>query len=161
MPLSVLPSEPRYWRATWAVWRPALRSPVSSSTSTAPVVRRGGRVGLQQLDPALVDPLVVPGRLRHKPLQALDGRVLGANDGLGADQRGHRLVAVARQQQPLQVGPQAAALREPGEQGVELGGVVLQRTGGWWAGKALGHCAHLRAQAAEILLYTQPSLKST
>jgi hypothetical protein len=125
------------------------------------VVGRGGRVGHQQLDPALVDPLMIPAGLAEEPLQALHGRVLGANDRLGAGQRGHGLVTVAGQQQPLQVGAQAAALRQPGEQGVELDGVVLQRAGGSWAGKALGHCAHLRAQAAELLLYTQPSLKST
>jgi hypothetical protein len=109
----------------------------------------------------LVDPLVVPGRLRDKPLQALHGRVLGADDRLGADQRGHGLVAVAGQQQPLQVGAQAAALRQPGEQPVKLGGVVLQRAGGGWAGKALGHCGYLRARAAVNLLYTPASLKST
>jgi hypothetical protein len=80
--------------------------------------------------------------------------MLGANHGLGAGQRGHGLVAVSWQQQPLQVGAQPAALRQPVQQGVELGGVVLQGAGGGWAGKALGHCAHLRAQAAELLLYT-------
>jgi hypothetical protein len=74
---------------------------------------------------------------------------------------GHGLVAVAGQQQPLQGGAQAAALGEPGEQDVELGGVVLQWTGGGWAGQALGHRAHLRAQAAEIPLYTPAILKST
>ena len=81
--------------------------------------------------------------------------------GSAPAERGHGLVAVAGQQQPLQVGAQAAALREPGEQGVELGGVVLQRARSGWAGQALGHCAHLRAQAAELLLYTLPLLKST
>jgi hypothetical protein len=54
----------------------------------------------------------------------LHGRVVGANDGFGAGQAGQGLVAVAGQQQALQVGAQAAALGQPGEQGVELGGVV-------------------------------------
>src|SRR6266540_3187714 len=62
MPLSVLPTEPRYWRATFAVLVPA-----------------------------------------------------------------------------LQVGAQAAPLRQPAKQRVELGGVALQGTGGGWAGQALGH----------------------
>jgi hypothetical protein len=125
------------------------------------VVGRGRGIVQQQLHTPLVDPLMVPAGLGEKPLQALHGRVLGAHDGLGTGERGHGLVAVAGQQQPLQVGAQAAALREPGEQGVELGGVVLQRAGGGWAGQALGHCAHLRAQAAELLLYTSTRLKST
>jgi hypothetical protein len=81
----------------------------------AAVVRRGRRVAKQQLQAALVDPLVVPARLRQEPLQALHGRMLGADHGLGAGQRGHGLVAVAGQQQALQVGAQTAALGEPGE----------------------------------------------
>jgi hypothetical protein len=67
----------------------------------------------------------------------LHGLVLRGDDRLGARQRGQRLVAVARQQQALQVGAQAAALRQPGEQGIEPDGVVLQRAGCGWAGKAL------------------------
>jgi hypothetical protein len=117
-------------------------------------VRRGRGIVQQQLHAPLVDPLVVPAGLGEEPLQALHGLVLGANDRLGAGQRGQGLVAVAGQQQPLQVGAQAAALRQPGEQRVELGGVVFQRAGCGWAGKALGHGAHLRAQAAELPLYT-------
>src|SRR6266536_713429 len=101
MPLSVLPTDPRYWRATFAV--------------------------------------VVPGRLRQEELQALHGPLLRADHRFGAHQTGQGLVAVAWQQQALQVGAQAAALRQPGEQRVELGGVALQGTGGGWAGQALGH----------------------
>ena len=93
------------------------------------VVGGGRRVAQQQLDAALVELLVVPGRLGNKPLQPLHGLVLGADDRLAAHQRGQRLVAVARQQQALQVGAQAAALRQPGEQGIKPGGVVLQRAG--------------------------------
>src|SRR5205809_2573407 len=65
--------------------------------------------------------------------------MLGADDRLGAGQRGQRLVAVSWQQQALQVGAQAAPLRERAKQRVELGGVVLQGAGGGWAGQALGH----------------------
>ena len=36
MPLSILPTEPRYWWATCAVRVPSLRSPVSSTTSAPP-----------------------------------------------------------------------------------------------------------------------------
>jgi hypothetical protein len=139
MPLSVLPTEPRYWRATCAVALPSLRSPASSITSTPMPVGRGGRVGLQQLDPLPVDGLVVPGRLRQEPLQPLDLAMLGAGDRLGVGQRGQGLVAVAGQQQALQVVAQAAALRHACKQRVELGGVVLQRAGSGWAGTAGGH----------------------
>jgi len=75
-----------------------------------PPVRAGGRVGLEQLDAALVDGLAVPGRLRQEPLQPLDLAVLGAGDRLAVGQRGQGLVAVSWQQQALQVGAQGASL---------------------------------------------------
>jgi hypothetical protein len=102
-------------------------------------VGAGGRVGHEQLQPPLVDLLVVPGGLRHEERQALQGSMLGAEDRFGAGQGGQGLVAVAWQQQALQVGAQAAALRQRAKQRIELGGVVLQRAGGGWAGQALGH----------------------
>jgi hypothetical protein len=99
----------------------------------------GGRVGLQEFDPLLVDLLMVPGRLRQEPLQPLDLAVLGANDRLGVGQGGQGLVAITGQQQALQVVAQTTALGHAGEQRVELGGVVLQRAGCGWAGAAAGH----------------------
>jgi hypothetical protein len=89
----------------------------------------GGRVLAQQLHPLVVDLLVVPGRLRQEPLQPLDLAVLGTGDRLGAGQPGQGLVAITRQQQPLQVGTQAAALRQAREQGVQALGVVLSGPG--------------------------------
>jgi hypothetical protein len=83
--------------------------------------------------------------------------MLRTDDRLRAGQRGQGLVAVAGQQQALQVGAQAAALRQPGEQGVELGGVVLQGAGGGWAGKALGHRGTLASCADGSALYVPPS----
>ena len=119
MPLSILPTEPRYWRATWAVAVPSLRSPVSSITSTPRIVGGGGRVLAQQPHPPVVDLLVVPGRLRQEPLQPLDLAVLGPADRLGPGQAGQGLVALAGQQQAVQVVTEAAALGQAGEQGVE------------------------------------------
>jgi hypothetical protein len=89
----------------------------------------------------------------------LHGAVLGTDDRLGAGQRGERLVAVSWQQQALQVGAEAAPLREPGEQGVELGGVVLERARGWWAGQALAHRDHLSSDVAPqpIVPHNQPN----
>jgi hypothetical protein len=91
----------------------------------------------------------------------LHGLVLRADDRLRAGQAGQGLVAVSRQQQSLEVGADAAALRKPGEQRVEVGGVVLQRARCGRAGTALGHCEHLRAQAAEMLLYTPSEPQAT
>jgi hypothetical protein len=107
------------------------------------VVRCGRGIVQQQLHAALVDLVGIPGCLRHKPLQPLHGAVLGADDWFGAGQRGQGLVAVAGQQQALQTGTEAAALRQRAEQGIELGGVALQGAGCRWAGKALGHRDHL------------------
>ena len=58
--------------------------------------------------------------------------MLDPGDGLGPGQPGQGLVAVAGQQQALQVGAQATPLRQGAEQWVEPGGVVLQgaRAGG-------------------------------
>jgi hypothetical protein len=67
----------------------------------------------------------------------LHGAVLGADDWFGAGQRGQGLVAVAGQQQALQTGTEAAALRQRAEQGVELGGVVLEWAGCRWQGRRL------------------------
>jgi pimeloyl-ACP methyl ester carboxylesterase len=103
------------------------------------LVGRSDRVGAQQLDPPLVDRLVVPGRLRQEPLQPLHLAMLGTGDRLGAGQSGQGLVAVSWQQQALQVVPQAAALRQAREQGVELAGVVLQRAGCGWTWAAGSH----------------------
>jgi hypothetical protein len=123
----------------------------------AVVVGAGGRVGQQHLKAPLVELLVVPGRLRQEELQALHGRVLGTNDRFGAGQGGQRLVAVAGQQQPLQVGAQAAPLRQRAKQRVELGGVVLQRARCGWAGKALGHRGTSASSANRSALHLPPS----
>ena len=123
------------------------------------VVGRCGRVAQQQLKAALVDRLVVPGRLRQEELQALHGAMLGADHRFGAGQTGQRLVAIAGQQQALQVGAQAAALRQRAQQRVELGGVGLQGAGGGWAGLALGHRGTSASSADGSTLYLPaPSL---
>jgi hypothetical protein len=122
------------------------------------LVGGGGRVAKQQLQAALVDLLVVPGRLRQEELQALHGRMLGADHGFGAGECGQGLVAVSWQQQALQVAPQAATLRERAKQRVELGGVVLQGAGGGWAGQALGHRGTSASSANGSALYVPPSL---
>jgi hypothetical protein len=99
----------------------------------------GGQVLTKQAHAALVDLLVVPGRLRQEPLQPLDFAVLGAADRLGAGQPGQGLVAVAWQQQALQVVAEAAALGQAREEQVEPLGVGLQRARCGWAGTAAGH----------------------
>src|SRR6266542_1961335 len=137
MPLSVLPTEPRYWRATFAVLVPALRSPVSSMTSTpwswgavagspsSSSTRRWLSCSWSQ------------GDSDTKNCRPCTAPCCAPTTGSG--QTGQGLVAVSWQQQALQVGAQAAPLRQPAKQRVELGGVALQGTGGGWAGQALGH----------------------
>jgi hypothetical protein len=67
--------------------------------------------------------------------------VLGTGDRLGAGQPSQGLVAIPRQQQPLQVVTQTTALRQTREQGVEALGVVLKWTG---RGRARTAGAHRR-----------------
>jgi hypothetical protein len=100
-------------------------------------VRRGRRIRAQQLDPLLVDRLMIPGRLRQEPLQPLHLAVLGAGDRLGVGQGGQGLVAVAGHQQALQVVAQAAALRERAKQRVELLGVGSSGPGAGGPGRRM------------------------
>jgi hypothetical protein len=87
--------------------------------------------------------------------------MLRTDDRLRASQRGHGLVAVTGQQQPLQLGAQTAALRQPREQGVQLGGVVLQRAGCGWAGQPVGHDDHLTSDVARQPIVPANKLNST
>jgi hypothetical protein len=91
---------------------PSVRSPVSSIAST---LLMGGavRVGLEQRNPLLVNRLVVPGRLGQEPLQPLDLAMLGTGGRLGVGQGGQGLVAISRQQQPLQGVTQTTTLPTP------------------------------------------------
>jgi hypothetical protein len=115
---------------------PALRSPVSSTTSTPPV-RCGVRVLAQQLHPLAVDLLVVPGQLGQEPLQLLDLTVVVAGGRLGAGEPGQRLVAVAGQQQPYRRASRGAGARLRNRR--QLGRVVLERARRGWAVTAAGH----------------------
>jgi hypothetical protein len=76
-------------------------------------VRRGRGIGAQQSNPAGVDRVGVPDRLRHEELQPLGLGVAGAGDRFGVGQSGERLVALAWRQQPGQVVPEPAPLRQP------------------------------------------------
>src|SRR3982751_4205343 len=112
MPLSILPTEPRYCRPTCAVAVPSLRSPVSSSTSTAPGVER----------------LRAPVGLREEVLQALDLGALRLHHRFRAGQSRERLVAIPRGEQPHQVAAKATALAERTEQRVKLHRERLERS---------------------------------
>jgi hypothetical protein len=72
-----------------------------------PRIMRGGRgIRAQQLQPAGVDPLRIPPRLREEELQPLHRRILRPGHRLGPGQRRQRLVPVPRRQQPGQVLPE-------------------------------------------------------
>jgi hypothetical protein len=74
-------------------------------------VRRGRRVVQQQLQPAEVDLLRIPPRLRQEELQPLYRRMLRPGHRFSPGQRGQRLVPVPRRQQPCQVLPEPPPLR--------------------------------------------------
>ena len=103
------------------------------------IVRGGGRVLAQHPHAPLVDLLVIPGRLRQEPLQPLDLMVLRPSDRLGPGQPGQGLVAIARQQQALQVVAEAATPSQAREHRIEPLGVVLERAGCWRVWAATGH----------------------
>jgi site-specific DNA recombinase len=102
-------------------------------------VRRGRPVRQQQLQPAGVDPLRVPPGLRQEELQPLHRRVLRPGHRLGSRQRGQRLVPVPRRQQPRQVLPEPPPLRQPAEQVIKPGRILLQRARRRWTGPTSRH----------------------
>ncbi len=116
-------------------------------------MRPGHRVLAQQPHPDLVDRVGVPGRLGQEVLQALGLAVLGAGHRLGVGQRGQGLVALAWGQQPGQVVPEPAALRQPGQHRVELGSVVLQ---GSWSGRAWPARGHLIPHSSTNMPFAKP-----
>jgi hypothetical protein len=95
----------------------------------AALVRRDLRVRPGQFQAAGINGLGVPHRLREEGLQALDGRLLRLDDGLGPRQRGQGLVAIPRQEESREVVAEAAPLGGMGEEVIEARGVLFQRAG--------------------------------
>jgi hypothetical protein len=75
-----------------------------------------------------VDGFSIPVRFAQEELQPLHRRGLGLYDRLGTGQRRERLVAVVRQQQSSEVGPEAAPLGQRVKEVVKPLGVVLKGT---------------------------------
>jgi hypothetical protein len=75
-------------------------------------VRDGGRVRQQQLQSAVVDPLVVPPGLGQEEVQALHRRMLRPDHRLRPGQSRQRLVPIPRREQPDQVLAKTPPLRE-------------------------------------------------
>ena len=96
-------------------------------------------VGAQLLDPPRVERLGLPGRLGEEPLQALRRRGLRPEVRLGPRQPGQRLVALARQEQPVQIVAEGATLGQAREAVVELPDVGLQRDRCGRTGYSAGH----------------------
>ena len=121
-------------------WRcRSLRSPVSSTTSTPPSWGAVAGSSHNNCTRWSLTCCGVPGRLREEPLQPLDLAVLGPGDRLGPGQPGQGLVAIARQQQAVQIVTQTAALSQAREQDVEPLRIGLQRAGRGWARTAGAH----------------------
>jgi site-specific DNA recombinase len=102
-------------------------------------VRRGHPVRRQQLQPAGVDLLWIPPGLRQEELQPLHRRMLRPGHRLRPSQCGQRLVPVPRRQQPGQILPEPAPLRQPAEQVIKPGRVLLQRARRHWTGPTSRH----------------------
>jgi hypothetical protein len=82
----------------------------------------------EQVQPLAVDLLGVPGGLGQEVLQSLHCSVLRALDRFGPGQAGQGLVAIAGRQQTGQILAKPTLLRQPREQLVKAGRVVLERT---------------------------------
>ena len=106
--------------------------------------RLGRRIGEEHGQPLLGDGRDVPGRLGEEELQRLNGSGLGLAVRFRAGHGRDRLVAIAGQQQPLQIFPKAPPLGHIAEEGVKERGVTLQRPGGGRSGDTFGHFEHLR-----------------
>ena len=119
MPLSILPTEPRYCRATCAVGRAGLPIAGVVEHEHAAAMRCRGRLALQQRKAPGVERLGAPVGLREKVLQALHLGALRLHHRFRAGQSRECLVAVARREQPAQVATKAAALAERTEERVE------------------------------------------
>jgi hypothetical protein len=155
-PFSILPRLPRYWRPTWAVQSPSLRSPVSSTMSTPPGCgavaasvrkissRRGAHAAASQVD-----------SLRNPGSRCAAGACAPSTGSVR--RRGQRLGALRGQEQPSQVLAQPLPLGGAAEQIVDLGGIGVQGNG---EGGQRGHRGHLRGHPTPLVLAGQQSTVS-
>jgi hypothetical protein len=107
--------------------RPILAIPRLIEDQRSCGMRLCQRRGPQQLDLARRHRLRLPRRLAQEELQLLDWRGLRLRDRLRPNERGQRLVAIARQEQASQVLAEASALDVGVEQVVEGVGILLER----------------------------------
>ena len=106
---------------------PVLAVPAVVDHQHSRIVRRGRRIGQQQLQPPGIHLVSIPPRLGQEELQPLHRRMLRPRDRLGPGQRGQRLVPVPRRQQPGQVLPEPPPLRQRPEQVIKPGRILFQR----------------------------------
>src|SRR6266699_5288297 len=139
MPLSTLPIEPSHWRATWAVCVPALRSPVSSITSTPSACGAVAGSPSSSASRLALTASASQGYSDKKNCRRWTAPRLSLHDGLRSGECSQRLVPVARQEESLEVLSEVAALGQRPEQRVELGGVGFEWTRCRWTRTTLGH----------------------
>jgi hypothetical protein len=96
--------------------RAVLAVPAVIDHQHARIVRGGRRIREQQFQPAAINLLSVPPGFGQEELQPLHRRMMRPECRLGPGQRGQRLVPVPRRQQPGQLIPEPAPLRQRTEQ---------------------------------------------
>jgi hypothetical protein len=103
------------------------------------IIGGGRRIFEQEFETALISLSRLPPGLRKEPLQAPRFPSLRSGHGLGVSKRGQGLVALRREQKPLQVTPKAVALGASAEEIIEASGIPFQRTGSGLYGQSSGH----------------------
>src|SRR5215216_4909357 len=128
----------RYWRPTWAVFLPSLRSPVSSMTR-APL-SLGALAGSSSRSSTLRRFISSGSHLDSERNHCrLWASLRCAPTGFGVGQGGQSLVALGRQQQTLQVTAESLTLGAGTKEVVEALGIVLKWSGSGAYRRAFGH----------------------
>ena len=103
--------------------------------------RRGQ--GRQRGEAAGIDGVRIPRRFGEKPLQALSGSGLCADNWLGVREGGQGLIALGGQEQPREIITEGLSLATLSKEGIEVSGEGFERAGGRFDRQARRHGKHL------------------